>query len=113
MLNNGNKILCILNEKKTKFLPVSRFQFMTRVAQYHMVDLYSRSQDYKLNWQKHNQKLIFGKDENLIFGKLELNNNIGTLTNNKKHNMFFKQKIQKFIEVLEEVSGCSVKQQRK
>jgi hypothetical protein len=43
---------------------------MSRVAQYHMVDLYSRSQDYKLNWQKHNQKLIFGKDENLIFGKV-------------------------------------------
>ena len=68
---------------KTKFLPVSRFQFMTRVAQYHMVDLYSRSQDYKLNWQKNNQKVIFGKEENLIFGKVELNNNSRN-NNNKK-----------------------------
>jgi hypothetical protein len=71
VLNNSKKVLCILNNSKKKFLPVSRFQIMTRVAQYHMVDLYSRSQDYKLNWHKNNQKLIFGKDQNLIFGQVE------------------------------------------
>jgi hypothetical protein len=31
-----------------------------------MVDLYSRSQDYKLNWHKNNQHLIFGKYENNV-----------------------------------------------
>ena len=50
-----------------------------------MVDLYSRSQDYKLNWQKKNQKLISGKDENLIFGQSEINNKIHNSTKNKLH----------------------------
>ena len=72
---NNRYVIHVLNNIQTKFLPVSRFQLMTRVAQYHMVDLYSRAQDYKLNWQKSNQNLMKGKksgNENLIFGQIEI-----------------------------------------
>ena len=56
---NGNFILCKKNKIGNAIIPTNRFQIMNRVAQYHLVDAISRSIDFKLQWQKSNQTLIF------------------------------------------------------
>ena len=61
---NGNFILCKKNKIGNAIIPTNRFQIMNRVAQYHLVDAISRSIDFKLQWQKSNQTLIFGTRDN-------------------------------------------------
>jgi hypothetical protein len=61
---NGNFILCKKNKIGNAIIPTNRFQLINRVAQYHLVDAISRSIDFKLQWQKSNQALIFGTRDN-------------------------------------------------
>jgi hypothetical protein len=61
---NGNFILCKKNKIGNAIIPTNRFQIINRVAQYHLVDALSRSIDFKLQWQKSNQALIFGTRDN-------------------------------------------------
>lgn len=83
-ITESRYIICMINNTLKKFLPASRFQIMSRIAQYHMVDLYSRSQDYKLNWHKNNTHLIFGKYENYVDDPKISENNNPSSKNNKE-----------------------------
>ena len=59
--NNPNSLLRQWNKDGTKLLPTNRFQLMTRLSQYYIVEQLSRALDFKLQWHKKNRGYIFGE----------------------------------------------------
>jgi len=47
--------------KANREIPVNRFQIMSRLMQYYIVDAVSSAIDYRLEWHKNNKDYIFGK----------------------------------------------------
>jgi hypothetical protein len=68
--------LQIENKQKNRILNVNRFQLMSRLAQYIMLDYISASQDSQLDYQLKNQNYISGSGIN----------NTSMITNNNNQN---------------------------
>ena len=59
--DNPHKILRKWNKAKTKLLATNRFQLMTRVSQYYLVEQFSRALDFRLAFHKKKKGYIFGQ----------------------------------------------------
>jgi hypothetical protein len=79
---NNQYVLMSMNKLKTAIIPTNRFQTMSRLAQYHLVDGLSRSIDFKLKWHDKNKALIFGNREKTYDDYYVENNNNEMLCNN-------------------------------
>ncbi len=56
--------LAMRNSDGTTIFPTNRFQLMARLSQYYVTEELSRAIDYRLNWNKNNQGMIFGEHDN-------------------------------------------------
>jgi hypothetical protein len=59
--DNPHGLLRQWNKNETKLLAINRFQLMTRLSQYYLVEQLSRALDFKLQWHKKNKGYIFGE----------------------------------------------------
>ena len=59
--DNPHQLLRQWNKDHTKLLPTNRFQLMSRVSQYFIVEQLIRALDFKLQWHKKNKGYIFGE----------------------------------------------------
>jgi len=59
--DNPYKLLRKWNKDHTKLLATNRFQLMTRVSQYFLVEQFSRALDFRLGWHKKKKGYIFGQ----------------------------------------------------
>jgi hypothetical protein len=59
--DNPHGLLRQWNKHETKLLAANRFQLMTRLSQYYLVEQLSRALDFKLQWHKKNKGYIFGE----------------------------------------------------
>ena len=78
---NNDYVLMSKNKQNSVIIPTNRFQIMSRLAQYHLVDGLSRSIDYKLKWHDKNKELIFGIKDN-SYDDYYTDNNIEMSYNN-------------------------------
>jgi hypothetical protein len=60
-VGNPYNLLRQWNKDHTKLLATNRFQLMTRLSQYYLVEQLSRALDFKLDWHRKNKGYIFGE----------------------------------------------------